>query len=177
MHYKLINDEKHGMGLFPLQPGKVRIFIDDGRGGEAFLGEDWAQLTPLDGDMKLYLGEARDVVCERIIEQKQKNQLQGNLYNMEMIIKYEIQNFKEKPVTLDIVEQLNQVAQEHFGRIQGDVEWEMAPATAKQLKVTYEEGGATPILHIQLPAKPKENVEEVEKTIVRFHFTLKNLWQ
>jgi len=177
MHYKLINDEKHGLGLFPLQPGKVRIFIDDGHGGEAFLGEDWAQLTPLDGDMKLYLGEARDVVCTRTIEQKQKRQLQGNLYNMEMIIKYEIQNFKEKPVTLDIIEQLNRVAQEHFGRTQGDVEWEMAPATAKQLKVTYEEGGATPILHIQLPAKPKENVEEVEKTIVRFHFTLKNLWQ
>jgi len=176
MHYKLTNDEKHSMGLFPLQPGKVRIFIDDGHGGEAFLGEDWAQLTPLDGDMRLYLGEARDVVCERIIEHKQKQQIQGNLYSLEMIIKYEIQNFKDKPVTLDIAEQLNRVAQEHGSQPRGDVEWEMAPQTAKELDITYEQGGATPILHIDLPAKPKENVEEVEKTIVRFHFTLNNLW-
>ena len=36
MHYRLTNDEKHKMGEFPLQPGKVRIFIEDGRGGEAF---------------------------------------------------------------------------------------------------------------------------------------------
>ncbi len=177
MHYKLVNDEKHAMGLFPLQPGKVRIFIDDSRGGEAFLGEDWAQLTPLDGDMKLYLGEARDVVCERTIEHKQRQLLQGNLYNLDMTIKYEIQNFKDKPVTLDIVEQLNRVAQEHFGRTVGDVEWEMFPRSAKELNVTYEQGGSTPILHIQLPAKPKENVEDVEKVTVRFQLTLKNLWQ
>ena len=66
-YYGLTNDEKHKMGEFPLQPGKVRIFIDDGHGGEAFLGEDWAALTPLDDTMKLYLGESKDVVCTRII--------------------------------------------------------------------------------------------------------------
>ena len=46
MHYVLKNDEPNGLGRFPLQPGKVRIFQDDGRGTPAFLGEDWGAFTP-----------------------------------------------------------------------------------------------------------------------------------
>jgi len=41
--------------------GKVRIFQKDGHGGEAFTGEDWGKFTPIDDEMKLYLGLARDV--------------------------------------------------------------------------------------------------------------------
>jgi len=84
MHYKLVNDKKHNMGEFPLQPGKVRIFIQDGRGGEAFLGEDWAKLTPLDDKMKLYLGEARDVVCTRIVKDNKRHPVRGNLFHQEI---------------------------------------------------------------------------------------------
>jgi hypothetical protein len=87
MHYRLTNDEKHKLGKFPLQPGKVRIFIEDGHGGEAFLGEDLAALTPLDDTMKLYLGESRDIVCTRIIESNQRHAVRGNLCNQEIVIK------------------------------------------------------------------------------------------
>jgi len=45
--------------------GKVGIFQKDGRGGEAFIGEDWGAFTPIDDEMKLYLGLARDVVVRR----------------------------------------------------------------------------------------------------------------
>jgi len=177
MHYELINDEKHGMGQFPLQPGKVRIFIDDGHGGEAFLGEDWAGLTPLDGEMKLYLGEARDVICTRIIESKEKHNVRGNLFDLEMVIKYEIENYKPKPCTISIVEQLNRLGQEHFGNTHGDVEWEKGRRTSKEIKMTFEMGGAAPILHVDLPPRPEGSGGKVKKKIVQFHFTLKNLWQ
>jgi len=90
MHYEMTNDEKHGMGLFPLQPGKARIFIQDGHGGEAFLGEDIAKLTPLDDKMRLYLGESRDIVCTRIIKENKRHNIRGNLHNQELIIKYEV---------------------------------------------------------------------------------------
>ena len=99
MHYEIMNDEEHGLGRFPLQPGKVRIFIDDGRGGEAFLGEDWARLTPLDDTLRLYLGEARDVVFTRTIQDNQRHPVRGNLFDQEIWIQYEIENFKDKPVT------------------------------------------------------------------------------
>jgi len=176
MHYELTNDEKHAMGLFPLQPGKVRIFIQDGHGGEAFLGEDWAGLTPLDGKMKLYLGEARDVVCKRIIKDNTRHTVRGNLFNQEIRIKYEIENFKDKPVTLDLVTQMNRIAREYGGNPHGDAEWELGDDTSKEITITYEQGGATPILHIELPARPKDKDAKVTKHTFIFHFTIKNLW-
>ncbi len=176
MHYRLTNDEKHKMGEFPLQPGKVRIFIEDGHGGEAFLGEDLAVLTPLDDTMKLYLGESRDIVCTRIIESNQRHAVRGNLCNQEIVIKYEIENFKDAPATLRIIEQLNRLGQEYFGNTHGDVEWEKGGKTGKEIRFDYEFGNATPILLVDLPARPADKDAKVEKVTVRFHIFLKNLW-
>jgi hypothetical protein len=175
MHYKLTNDEKHGLGLFPLQPGKVRIFILDPRGSETFLGEDWAQLTPLDGEMELYLGEARDIICTRIIELNERHRVRGNLHDQELIIKYEVENYKDKAATLTIVEDMNRLAQEYFGRLHGDVEWVLGPRTSKKLEVDTKTGTITE-LSVDLPARPEDPDAEVEKTVVQFHFTIKNLW-
>ena len=161
------------MGKFPLQPGKVRIFIQDGRGGEAFLGEDWAALTPLDGKMKLYLGEARDVVCTRIIKDNKRHPVRGNLRNQEIWIKYEVENFKDKPVTLDIVEQINRLAREYGGDPHGDAEWEKHKDTSKEIAFDYDLGGATPKLSVKLPARPKDKKEKVAKHTFLFHLTVK----
>jgi hypothetical protein len=179
MHYRLINDEKNKMGLFPLQPGKVRIFIEDGHGGEAFLGEDMTPIVPLDKDMKLYLGEARDIVCTRTIapDGNARHNVNGNLYDQEIVIKYEIENFKDKPCTLQIVEQLNRLGAEYFGNTHGDVEWEQGAKTSAEFKITYEKGGTNPILHVELPARPEDKEAAVEKKVFYFHVTLKNLWQ
>jgi len=176
MHYLLVNDEKNGLGRFPLQPGKVRIFIQDGRGGEAFLGEDWAALTPLDGEMRLYLGEARDVVCTRTIEDNKRHGVRGNLFNQELWIKYEIENFKDKPVRLDIVEQVNRLAREYGADPHGDAEWVLGPDTSEELVISTERGGATPGLSAFLPARPKAKDARVEKRTFIFHLTIKNLW-
>jgi len=154
----------------------VRIFIEDGRGGEAFLGEDRSALTPLDGKMKLYLGEARDVVCRRIIQANKRHAVRGNLFNQEMWIKYEIENFKDKPVTLDIVEQMNRVARQYGGNPHGDAEFEIEPQTSKEITFSYEHGGAKPVLHVKLPARPKDKDAKVAKLTFVFHFTVKNLW-
>jgi len=177
MHYKLVNDEKNHMGKFPLQPGKVRIFIQDGRGGEAFLGEDWAKLTPLDDTMKLYLGESRDVVCTRIIKENKRHVVRGNLFHQEVTIKYEIENFKDKPCTLNIIEQMNRIAAQYGAKVRGDAEWELHDAgTSKGIKITYDRGGAIPVLHVKLPARPKDKDTKVKKQVFTFHFTIKNLW-
>ena len=48
------------------------IFIDSGgESGTAFLGEDWGKFTPIDDEMKLYLGVAQDVVVKRTIEKNE----------------------------------------------------------------------------------------------------------
>ncbi|MHC4934246.1 MAG: hypothetical protein ACYTGV_18905 [Planctomycetota bacterium] len=176
MHYELRNDETHNLGAFPLQPGKVRIFIQDARGGEAFLGEDWAQLTPLDGKMRLFLGEARDVVCTRIIHDNKRHVLRGNLFDQEIRIKYEIENFKDKALTLDVVEDLNRLARKYGADPHGDAEWVLGKETTGTVRITYEQGGARPVLHLRLPARPKDDSEKVEKQAFLFHLTIKNLW-
>ena len=39
-----------------------------------------------------------------------------------------------------------------------------------------EFGGATPVLHVDLEARPKEKDKKVAKKVVKFHVTIKNLW-
>jgi hypothetical protein len=176
MHYRLVNDERHRLGKFPLQPGKVRIFIEDGHGGEAFLGEDVAGLTPLDGEMRLYLGEARDVICTRTIADNRRHPVQGNLFHQELWVKYEVENYKEKPVTLDIVEQLNRLAREYGADPHGDVEWTLGDGTSPGVRLSTSRGGALPVLSIDLPPAPKGASGKVEKRTYVFHVLLKNLW-
>jgi hypothetical protein len=174
MHYVLRNDEKNGLGRFAIQTGKARIFLDDGKGGEAFLGEDWVLPTALDRDARLFLGEARDIVCTRTIERNERRGVEGNLFHQEVKVRYEIENFKDKPATLDILEQLNALAAEYGARTPGDVEWELLEGTTPGLRVATDKGGALPVLSVDLPARPKEGV--VEKKVVILHLVLKNLW-
>ncbi|MBN4054887.1 DUF2712 domain-containing protein [Acidimicrobium ferrooxidans] len=176
MHYQLINDEKNGLGKYPLQAGKVRIFIADGHGGEAFLGEDWTGLTPLDGRMRLYLGEARDVVCKRTIKLNTRHRLRGNLFNQELVIRYELENFKKTAVTLDILEQINRLARQYGGRTHGDAEWELGDGTSKSITIDRSLDGTRPRLKVTLPARPKDPKAKVEKQVVLFHLTIKNIW-
>jgi hypothetical protein len=71
MYYRLTNDKEHQLGGFPLPKGKVRLFIKEPKAdgdavrSQAFLGEDWAQYTPLFAPLDLYVGVAQDVKVER----------------------------------------------------------------------------------------------------------------
>jgi hypothetical protein len=76
MYYRLTNDKEHQLGDFPLPYGKVRLFIKEAKAdaepqadaavrSQAFLGEDWAQYTPLFAPLDLYVGTAQDVKVER----------------------------------------------------------------------------------------------------------------
>ncbi len=176
MHYELTNNASHRLGNFPLQPGKVRIFIDDGKGGQAFLGEDTAELTPLDDHMQLYLGQSRDIVCTRTIELNRRHIVRANLFHQEMILKYEIENFRDEPCTIEIKEQLNRVAREYGSDPHGNVGWEMGSQTSEHVRFDYDAGRAAPVLKVDLPGRPADGDGKVAKKIVLFHFTCKNLW-
>ena len=79
----------------------------------AFIGEDWAQLTPVDREMKLYIGQSRDV---KVTQRKAKNdrdqhppqqqQCQDVMWDTDEIYKIEIENFKKQPVNLVLVEHI-----------------------------------------------------------------------
>ncbi len=155
MHYVLKNDKDDHLAPAPLPEGKVRIFIEgaDKDKGTTFLGEDWGKFTPVDDEMRLYLGVAQDIVVKRTIDKNENLRIAGNLSNQSVVVKYEIENFKDQAVTLDVVENLRQVRNEVRGDSGRDVEWELGKDTTfdapDKEKSTFEQL----VFHVKLPAR------------------------
>jgi hypothetical protein len=174
MHYVLKNNKANRLGAAPLQYGKVRIFQDDGHGGTAFIGEDWGKFTPLDDEMRLYIGVAQDVVVKRTIDKNQQHRIAGNLYNREVVIKFEIENFKDKAVTLDVSENVRAVRNELYGDNGRDVQWELGKDTTfaapDKEKSTFEQL----LFHVPLPARGADG--KAEKIVHKLHLLIKNEW-
>lgn len=175
MHYVLTNDKANNLGTAPLQFGKVRIFQDDGRGSTAFLGEDWGKFTPLDDEMRLYVGTARDVVVKRTIDKNEQKRVAGNLYHREVIVKYEIENFKDKAVSLDVQESLRHVRNEVRGDTGRDVEWELGQETTFEGGPDKEKGTFDRVVfHADLPARGDD--DKATKIVHKLHVIIKNEW-
>jgi hypothetical protein len=175
MHYVLKNDKANHLGAAPLQYGKVRIFQDDGHNGTAFIGEDWGKFTPLDDEMRLYIGVAQDVVVKRTIDKREQHRIAGNLYNREVIVKFEIENFKDKAVVLDISENVRAIRNELFGDNGRDVQWELGKENTlkdgpDREKSTFEQL----LFHVRLPARGAD--AKAEKITHKLHLIMKNEW-
>ncbi|MCY2951994.1 MAG: hypothetical protein NTU53_08455 [Planctomycetota bacterium] len=179
MHYVLKNDKANNLGAAPLPYGKVRIFIEGGeksKEASTFLGEDWGKFTPIDDEMKLYLGVAQDIVVKRTIDRNENQRVAGNLFNQTVVIKYEIENFKDQAVTLAIAESLRQIRNEALGRDTGrDVEWELGKETTfsggpDKEKSTFDQL----VFHVKLPARGADG--KAEKSIQKLQVILKNEW-
>jgi hypothetical protein len=174
MHYVLRNDDEHGLGAFPLMPGKARIFQDDGRGTTAFLGEDWAPFTPRDDEMRLYLGVAKDIVVKRTIERREQERIVGNLFDYDVIVKYEIENFKDQPVTLDIAESMTRLRDEVRGNTGRHVQWELGDDGTLTEIDGAESTADRPVFHVELPARGDD--QQAARIVHQLHVIIKNEW-
>jgi len=177
MHYVLKNDKADNLGTAPLPDGKIRIFIEgtDKDKATTFLGEDWGHFTPIDDEMRLYLGVAQDIVVKRTIEKNENQRIAGNLSNQIVVIKYEIENFKDQAVTLDLVEMTRQIRNEVRGDTGRDVEWELNKDTTfeggpDKEKSTFDKL----VFHVKLPARGADG--KAEKSIQKLSLTIKNEW-
>ncbi|MBN1522269.1 MAG: hypothetical protein JW928_07025, partial [Candidatus Aureabacteria bacterium] len=145
LRYVFYNDARHGLGQFILEAGKVRIFQKDGTGSQIFLGEDAIEKrTYRDDEVKLYIGDSRDiVVTQKLMESQKKNIRRNNhnriiLYDVEEDLSVKIENFKNEPCELRLIEYI-------------PGEWEMIKTTE-----TYEkENNEEIVFTIALDAKEK----------------------
>ena len=94
------NEATAGLGI-PLPKGKVRVYKRDDDGKEQFIGEDQIDHTPKDEELKLYLGNAFDIVGERT--QKDFKSFAGGRI-VEETIEIKIRNHKKEPVEVLIYE-------------------------------------------------------------------------
>jgi hypothetical protein len=94
------NEEKGGLGI-PLPKGKVRVYKRDNDGKEQFVGEDAIDHTPKDEEVRLYLGNAFDIVGERA--QKDFRVLAGGRV-VEETVEIKVRNHKTEQVEVLIYE-------------------------------------------------------------------------
>jgi hypothetical protein len=99
VYYNFKNDQKSGLGM-PLPAGTVRVYQADTKGNIQYAGEDNIQHTPKDESLRIHVGNAFDVVCER--RQMDYKKIATNVYEMEYQIT--LRNHKDGPVTVDVRE-------------------------------------------------------------------------
>jgi hypothetical protein len=96
----LKNSKENRLGM-PLPKGVVRVYKKDDDEALQFIGEDSIDHTPEDETVRIKMGEAFDVVAERV--QTRFNVLQsGHLY--ESAYKIDIRNHKEEAIVVSVVE-------------------------------------------------------------------------
>jgi hypothetical protein len=110
--YRIKNVTTAGLGQFALSEGKIRVFQEDGYESTIFLGEDATTVVPVGEDMDVYIGDSRDIVVtqrkmrdERInVRRNKKNRVV--LYDTDEVIKATIENFKDRPAKLTMIQHI-----------------------------------------------------------------------
>ena len=110
--YKIENVKKNSLGDNALWDGKVRVFQDDGHQSTIFLGEDQSKVVPVGEKMEVYIGDSRDiVVTQRKMKEEQINVKRNRseavvLYDTDELITAKIENFKDKPAKLTMIQHI-----------------------------------------------------------------------
>ncbi len=172
MHY-VIRNAGAPLGREALPEGKARIFQDDGQGGSAFLGEDRGAFTAPDDELKLYLGLARDIVVRRSVERSERQRIAGNLYRYDVTLKYEIENFKDSPATLDLVESVRHIRDSLYGAVERDPEWQLGAGSLRDPDPQHSDADQL-LFHIALP--PRTAAGTAVKQIHTLRLSLNNEW-
>jgi hypothetical protein len=108
------NSAANNMGM-PLPAGTVRLYKADRGGQLQFLGEDQIGHTPRGEELRLYVGDAFDVVAERRIVSNERISSRVN----EQTVEVEVRNRKETAAEVTVVEpvygdwELRQQSHEH----------------------------------------------------------------
>jgi hypothetical protein len=130
---ELENTKKNNLGI-PLPKGTIRVYKEDKDGSLQFVGEDRIDHTPKDEKFKIKIGEAFDVVGERV--QTEYKRLGRNLF--EVAFEVSLRNHKKEDIKVLVEEP-----------IPGD--WEMLSNTHSYEKLSAH------LIRIDVPvAKDKE---------------------
>lgn len=98
---RFLNSEDSGLGT-PLPAGKVRVFKADEDGSLEFVGEDRIDHVPRDEEIKLYVGDAFDIVAERV--RTDFNRLSDRV--TEESVRIDVANHKDEGITVIVSEHL-----------------------------------------------------------------------
>jgi hypothetical protein len=134
VYYQFVNDQKAGLGV-PMPAGIVRVYQADAKGGVQFVGEDRINHTPKDETLKLKIGNAFDVVCER--NQVDFRKITGSSHEVEFEIT--LRNHKNVPITVEVNEPIGGT----WRMLSASHEWTKTAAWAAQFTVPVAAEGTS----------------------------------
>lgn len=101
VNLEFVNSREQGLGI-PLPEGKIRVYKEDVDKSLEFVGEDKIDHTPRDEKVRVYLGDAFDVVGER--KRTDYNRITEDVWEESYEIK--LRNHKEEGIEVTVVEHL-----------------------------------------------------------------------
>jgi hypothetical protein len=133
------NSKENHLGM-PLPKGKIRVYKRDPADNELeFVGEDQIDHTPKDEELKLYVGDAFDIVGEKTVTDHK----QGDRWSQDSV-KNEIRNHKDEDIKVLVREHLNMAQWEltaksmEFKKVDANtIEFELAVPKNGKAEVTY----------------------------------------
>ncbi|MDB4951214.1 MAG: hypothetical protein JWM27_3863 [Gemmatimonadetes bacterium] len=135
---ELENSRANGMGM-PLPAGVVRLYKADSRGNMQFLGEDRVDHTPRDEKVRLWIGDAFDVVAtRRVVEDRAID-----AHTREVTVETTLRNHKAVPTDVSIVEhfasewRILQASHPHEREDASTGVWRLRVPADTEVKVTY----------------------------------------
>jgi hypothetical protein len=163
--YRFFNNEKSGLGQSALWGGKMRLFQADGQESTIFLGEDNTALVPVGQKTDLTLGDSRDiVVTQRRMKNERTNIRRNNnndivLYDTNERITAKIENFKDKPAVLTLIQHING-------------QWTMGRCTINGKEATYtKKDASTLVFEVELAPRTEDgpSVQELDMNYKRLN--------
>ena len=130
--YRFKNEEKGGLGM-PLPAGTVRVYQADSKGGVQFVGEDRIDHTPKDETLKIHVGDAFDVVCER----KQMDYKKISSSSVEMEYQITLRNHKDTAVTVEVREPIGG----DWEVLNSNFKWTKLDSTSLAFSIPVEKDG------------------------------------
>jgi hypothetical protein len=99
VNLEFTNSKESGLGM-PLPKGKLRVYKADSKGELQFIGEDQIDHTPKDEKVRVFLGEAFDIACER----NKTNVVDRGDYHKRETYEVKIRNHKDSDILVTVVE-------------------------------------------------------------------------
>ena len=132
------NSKDNHMGM-PLPKGTIRVYKLDDDGSQQFIGEDTIDHTPKDEKIRLYIGDAFDVVGDHKRTDYQKPSPRVVIESFEVSVR----NHKDSAVNVKVVEHvwsdwdITQSSAKHIKKDARTIEFPISVPANGETKVTY----------------------------------------
>jgi len=134
------NKKENNIGM-PLPKGKVRVYKMDEDGSLEFIGEDAIDHTPKDEEVKIYIGNAFDIVGER----KQSSTKRISRRSEEHSFEVKIRNHKKEDVRVIVEEDMRpyqewtiiEESHKHTKKSQSRIEFPVDVPKDEEVTLTY----------------------------------------